>query len=88
MMLSVSFAMAAVLADPPAGGVSPLAWTIIVTLGTVLVTVTGALWRDRVKTYDDLKACNREKVELEEEILGLLKVLRIQMEQSKGGRQK
>lgn len=71
---------------PPSGGLSSLAWTLIVTLATALVTVTGALWKDRKQTYDDLKACNAKYAEQEEEILGLLKVLRVQMEKSKGGR--
>lgn len=73
---------------PPAGGLTPLAWTIIVTLCTVLVTVVGALWKDRQQTYKDLKDCNAKHAEQEEEILGLLKVLRVQMEQSKGGKQR
>jgi hypothetical protein len=72
--------------DPPSGGISPLAWTIIVALSVTLTTVAGALWRDRSKVYDDLKACNAGRAESEEEILALLKVLRSQLDRSKGGK--
>jgi hypothetical protein len=72
--------------DPPSGGISPLAWTIIVALAGTLTTVTGILWKDRSKVYDDLKACTAKRLESEEEMLALLKVLRSQMERSKGGK--
>ena len=80
------------LEDPPSGGVSPLAWVIIVVLAGALGAVVPPLWlrgnkiQDRM--YADLKECNEKKTEQEEEILGLLKVLRLQMEQSKGGKQR
>jgi hypothetical protein len=72
--------------DPPSGGVSPLAWVIVLALvGALGAVCTVALkWVGRM--YKDLKDCNAAKAEQEEDTLGLLKVLRIQMEQSKGGR--
>lgn len=85
---SVLFGAAVI--DPPSGGVSPLAWAIIGALALVISVAIPALWnrgnkiQDRM--YEDLKACNEKRAEQEEEILGLLKVLRLQMEQSKGGR--
>ena len=87
-MLFLSVAMAD--ATPPAGGISPLAWVIIVALATTLASVTAALWargnkiQDRM--YEDLKACNEKRAQTEEDVLGLLKVLRLQMEASKGGK--
>ena len=80
--------LAALPLDPPAGGVSPLAWVIITCLATALtgVSLFGARWATKI--YDDLKACNTAKASQEEEILGLLKVVRVSMEQSKGGRQR
>ena len=76
--------------DPPAGGVSPLAWVIIGALATVVGTVVPALWyrgnKINDKMYADLKECNEKKAEQEEEMLGLMKVLRLQMEQSRGGK--
>ncbi len=87
MLLSLSFVM---MADAPVGGLSPLAWVIIVALAGVLAAVVPALWhrgnklQDRM--YEDLKKCNEKKAEQEEEILGLLKVMRLQMERSKGGK--
>lgn len=83
-------ALDAVSANPPEGGVSPLAWVIIGTLATVVASVVPALWlrgnkmQDRM--YADLKDCNEKRAEQEEEVLGLLKVLRLQMEQSRGGK--
>lgn len=76
--------------DPPSGGVSGLAWVIILALCGVIAAVIPTLWvrgnkiQDRM--YGDLKACNEKKTEQEEEVLGLLKVLRLQMEQSRGGK--
>lgn len=75
---------------PPAGGISPLAWVIIVALATTLASVTAALWfrgnkiQDRM--YEDLKACNEKRAQTEEDVLGLMKVLRLQMEASRGGK--
>jgi hypothetical protein len=75
--------------DPPSGGVSPLAWVIIGALIFVIATVIPALWirgnkiEDRM--YSDLKKCNEKRNASEEEIVSVLKVLRLQMEQSKGG---
>lgn len=74
------------LVDPPGGGLSPLAWTLISVLAGTLTTVTTVLWKDRSKVYDDLKACNATRAAAEEELLALLKVLRIQLESSKGGK--
>lgn len=84
--------LVAIIADtvPPDGGVSPLSWAIIAALATVIASAVPALWirgnkmQDRM--YADLKTCNEKKTEQEEEVLGLLKVLRLQMEQSRGGR--
>lgn len=78
--------------DPPSGGVSPLAWVIIGALATVIAGVVPALWlrgnklNDRM--YADLKECNEKRLDQEEEVLGILKVLRVQMEDSKGGRKR
>ncbi len=81
-----------VAVDPPDGGVSPLAWVIIGALSTVIMAVVPALWlrgnklNDRM--YADLKECNEKRLDQEEEILGVLKVLRLQMEGSKGDRKR
>ncbi len=75
---------------PPSGGISPLAWIIISSLAAAIGAVVPALWvrgnkiQDRM--YEDLKECNQKRAEAEEELLGLLKVLRLQMEASKGGK--
>ena len=75
---------------PPVGVVSPLAWSIIGVLAGVCATVIPALWyrgnKIQDKLYEDLKECNDKKRKSEEDVLGVLKVLRLQMEQSKGGR--
>jgi len=90
MRLTLSFFMDAVPVDPPTGGLSPLAWIIIVTLCGVIAAAVPALWRrgnkiqDRM--YEDLKACNEARAQSEEDVLGLMKVLRLNMEQSKGGK--
>lgn len=86
MELLLSFVGMASRVDPPSGGVSPLAWVIIGALVTALLAVIGfaKYWID--KLYADLKECNEKRANSEEEVLGLLKVLRLQMEQSKGGR--
>ena len=83
---------------PPAGSISPLAWAIIGALVTVICVTIPALWfrgnsiQDRMqkrmdevqdKMYADLKECNEKKLELEDEVLDLMKLLRLQMEQSK-----
>ena len=76
--------------DPPAGGLSALAWVIILALCGVIAVAIPALWKrgnkiqDRM--YEDLKACNEKRAQQEEEILGLLKVLRLSMEPQKGGK--
>jgi hypothetical protein len=74
--------------DPPSGGVSPLAWVIIGALITALIAVCsfGRYWTSMM--YKDLKECNEKRAASEEDVLGVLKVLRIQMEQSKGGKQR
>ena len=80
--------------DPPTGGISPLAWTIIGALSLVCLTVIPALWhrgnkeRDkaeeiREKMYEDLKECNQKRADSEEEILGLMKLMSLMMEKSK-----
>jgi len=90
MLLSLSFVMDAVTVDPPTGGISALAWIIIVTLAGVCGVAIPALWyrgnkiQDRM--YADLKTCNERRVQSEEEQLDLLKLVRLQMEQSKGGK--
>lgn len=89
----IALASATTPTDPPIGAVSPMAWVIIGALASALVAAVPALWHRGNKLQDqmyaDLKECNEKKAELEEEVLGLLKVLNIQMEQSKwskGGR--
>lgn len=75
---------------PPSGGISPLAWVIICVLAGVCGTVIPALWyrgnKIQDKMYEDLKECHKKRAEAEEDMLGLLKVLRLQMEASKGGK--
>ena len=70
----------------PAGAISPLAWVIIVALASVLTTVSTALWVQNNKMYADLKACNSKHIDREVEVVGLLKVLRLQMEKARGGK--
>jgi hypothetical protein len=72
--------------DPPSGGVSPLAWILITALVGALGTVSVVSLNWIKKLYDDLKECNGKRASQEEDVLGLLRVLRLQMEQSKGGR--
>lgn len=78
--------------EPPAGDVSPLAWVLIGSLAAVFATVVPALWyrgnKIQDKMYADLKTCNEKRALQEEETLGLLKVLRLQMEPTKGGKQR
>ncbi len=87
MVLSVSLMMVQA-STPPAGGISPLAWVIIVAMVGAFVAVVPALWvrgnKLQDKMYEDLKACNEKRLKTEDEILGLMKVLRLQMEASKG----
>lgn len=77
-------------ADPPGGGVSPLAWTIIGALVVVITIAIPAIWNRGNKIHDqlyaDLKDCNEKRLKSEEDMLGMLKVVRIQMEQSRGGK--
>jgi hypothetical protein len=88
MFLSVSLMMAAV--DPPTGGISALAWVIVLALVGVIAGVIPALWvrgnKLQDKMYEDLKACNEKRAKTEEDVLGLMKVLRLQMEASRGGK--
>ncbi len=70
-------------ADPPAGSLSPLAWTIILALVAALGIVSRAL----AVVYKDLKAANAKLNARDEEALGLFKVMRGQMERSRGGTQ-
>lgn len=79
-------ALSATNVDPPAGTFSQASWAIIVVLGATLMAVSGFAVKWLTKMYDDLKACNAARAAQEEDILGLLKVLRLQMEQSRGGR--
>jgi len=80
----------ATMADPPSGGLSPLAWAIIGALASAIAAAVPALWYRSIKIqdimYKDLKECNEKRAQSEEDLLGLLKVLRVQMEKSKGGR--
>lgn len=92
-MGSVSLAVLCLLSgDPPAGGLSPLAWAIVVPLALVCATAIPALWyrgnNIQDTMYEDLKKCNETRLEQEEEILGLLKVLRLQMGPPRGGKSK
>ncbi len=91
MILSMSFeVLAATRIEPPAGFVSPIAWVIIGALVAVITVTVPALWfrgnTMQDKMYEDLKKCNEDRAKSEEDLLGLMKVLRLQMEQSKGGR--
>lgn len=70
-------------ADPPSGSLSPLAWTIILALCGFI----GVLLRALAVVYKDLKEANNKLNQRDEEALGLFKVLRGQMERSKGGPQ-
>lgn len=74
--------------DPPSGAISPLAWTIILCLATALGGAIPALWKQNRQMYRDLKDCNERSNQKEDEVLGLLKVVRVQMEVSKGGKPK
>ena len=74
--------------DPPSGGISPLAWTLIVALATVISVAIPALWKHNRQLYRDLKECNERSNQKEDEVLGLMKVVRVQMEVAKGGRAK
>ncbi len=90
MLLSMSYVMTAALVDPPAGELSALAWVIIVVLAGTLGAVVPVLWvrgnKLQDKMYEDLKVCNQKRAQTEEDLLGLMKVLRLQMEASKGGK--
>lgn len=89
MWLSLSFAVLAVAkVDPPTGGISPLAWTIIIALATVISAAIPALWKMNRTMYRDLKDCNDRSNQKEDDLLGLLKVVRVSMEASKGGHQR
>ena len=85
MWLSLSFLMA-VAGDPPAGLISPLAWAIISALATACTVAIPALWyrgnKIQDQMYQDLKVCNEKNAQSEEDILGLMKVLRLQMEKA------
>jgi uncharacterized protein YdgA (DUF945 family) len=76
--------------EPPSGAISPLAWAIIVALSFVCATAIPALWyrgnKIQDKMYEDLKKCNEKRLQSEEDQLGLLKVLRLQMEASRGAK--
>lgn len=72
--------------DPPTGGVSPLSWVLVTALAGALVAVCTVALKWIGKMYDDLKTCNAARAASEEDTLGLLKVLRTQMEKSRGGR--
>jgi hypothetical protein len=88
--LSVFLFLDAARVEPPAGGISPLAWVIVIALAGVIAAAVPALWyrgnKIQDEMYKDLKACNEKNAQSEEDILGLMKVVRIQMEQSKGGK--
>lgn len=87
MTVFLSAVMAEVVrVDPPSGGISPLAWTIIVVLASALGATVPALWKQNRQMYRDLKECNERSNQKEDEVLGLLKVVRVQMEVSKGGK--
>ena len=86
--LSVTMALAEV--TPPSGGISPLSWVIIGALAAVCATVIPALWfrgnKIQDTMYEDLKKCNEKCKQSEEDVLGMMKVLRLQMEASRGGK--
>jgi hypothetical protein len=70
-------------AGAPEGGVSPLAWVIIGCLITALLAVVAfaKAWTD--KLYNDLKECNGRAADREEDTVGQLKVLTVQMEKAR-----
>ncbi len=84
--------MMAQVGTPPAGGISALAWVIIVVMAGIGAAVIPALWyrgnKIQDQMYEDLKKCNEKRAQSEEDQLGLLKVLRLQMETSKGGKKR
>lgn len=71
--------------EPPSGGISALAWVIILALCSTLVAVCTISLRWVTKLYEDLKSCNAAKAAEDEEILAMLRVARIQMERSRAG---
>ena len=71
--------------EPPTGGISALAWVIILALVGAMSTICGVALGWVNKLYDDLKACNAAKAAEAEEILAMLRVARVQMERSKSG---
>lgn len=89
MLLSLSILMEVTNVEPPTGGISGLAWVIILALAVAFGAVVPALWHRgnklQDKMYEDLKICNDKRAKTEEDVLGLMKVLRLQMERSKGG---
>ncbi len=92
MWLSLSILMEVMRVEPPTGGLSALAWVIIVVLAGVFAAVVPAIWHRgnklQDKMYEDLKVCNDKRAKTEEDVLGLMKVLRVQMEQSRGGQKR
>jgi hypothetical protein len=90
VMISVLALDAAV--EVPIGGLSPLAWVIIIALAGVIAATVPALWyrgnKIQDKMYEDLKICHEKRVQSEDDQLGLLKVLRLQMEASRGGKKR
>jgi hypothetical protein len=88
--LSVLVNFQDVASAPPSGAVSAVSWVIIVSLVAALVSVTTALWfrgnKIQDQMYEDLKECNEKRAKTEEDVLGLMKVLRLQMEASRGGK--
>jgi hypothetical protein len=76
----------------PDGGISPLAWVIIGALVAAISAAVPALWyrgnKIQDKMYEDLKICHEKRVQSEDDQLGLLKVLRLQMEASRGGKKR
>jgi hypothetical protein len=61
---------------PPSGGISPLAWTIILALTTALVAVSKIGW----SIYGDLKETRAKLEDVYEEPAQLLKALRVGLE--------
>jgi len=86
MAVLLSAVTEAARVDPPSGGLSPLAWTIIVALAAVIMGAIPALWKMNRQMYRDLKDCNERSNQKEDDLLGLLKVVRVSMESSKGGK--
>lgn len=85
MNLLWSTVLSAIDVEPPSGGLSALAWVIILALCGVVTAICTVALRWISKLYEDLKTCNAAKAAESEEILAMLRVARVQMERSRPG---